>query len=1183
MNASIPTADSATVAARHQAQRLAQLTAQAREIILTRQDPHTGLLPASTAITVHGDYTHAWVRDNVYSILAIWALSLAHRQRQPAVAAELALRVVALMRGLLGAMMRQAHKVERFKHTQHALDALHAKYDTRSGDPVVGDAEWGHLQIDATALFLLQLAQMSAGGLRIVQQPAEVQFVQNLVHYLARAYRTPDYGIWERGHKRNEGRAEINASSVGMAKAALEAAQGLDLLPGLAPRILVQADDIAHCRNTLAGLLPRESESKETDGALLSIVGFPAFAVDDHALAERTRAEVVGQLQGRYGCKRFLRDGHQTVLEDHSRLHYEPGELQHFEHIESEWPLFFTYLLLDAALRGHTPEAAAEAAAEAADYRQRLEDLMQERDGQRLLPELYFVPREAVEAERAAPHSQTRCANDNLPLVWAQSLYLVGVLLQEGMLRPEQLDPLGRRHARQPGAQPAAPVCVQVALLAADPLVQARLAAHGIRAQTLAEVAPVQVRYADELDAALDALGSEPSLGLSGRPRQRPGSLATSRVYSQGGVPVLFLPALFNRRGFYLALDNRLLVEELETELRYLRTHWREPGRPLMGLLVSEAMLHALGAEVLLAALRQLGTPPEQALPAGPLQLPPASVCSGPLQALLEHSPPYALDWLPAWPEHTTALARSQEAVPDLNWEEAATRALSPTRAAALERGHSQEALQRLLQRSRNPYEQIEVLDLLARHHGLEAPTGQGMTLRQMAEALYARACHQRRWGVIRRAAGLLDIHDETLEDAVAQIVVRQKQVSIGRAYDAQAILSLPLGNAELFARLRAYGGEDARGRVLIQEIVLLLGMLIKADAKLFKGTLTLRPWYLLLLITARLALEHDISQAEALDHLLDCSPQALLGRLREVIASEREISRDLLRLQSLPRSRSADAMVMVQLRPEHDPSLPEDVPDWEAWRELTGTLTRVSADFHQQVWRLLSQCAGLVIGDQLDARNRLDSALARADTTPGERSFALQVEELLNKIHAPEYRQLTLEALRALSQLCQVNPELVLGGWLVVDVLIGTAVRLGWLERLREAGQSTAIDHNEHRAQAWKDFYASPPHRVANLVMAAAAYLMRPEPPEAAATAPTDGADTPALPAPTPAQELACSALPDAATVAAATAAAATATPATPPAAPELAPTPSTPAAAEPRPELPAESAAVPDAPLTP
>ncbi len=109
----------------------------------------------------------------------------------------------------------------------------------------MGDAEWGHLQIDATAIFVLQLAQMSASGLRHRVHADEVAFVQNLVHYLAKAYRTPDFGIWERGHKRNEGLAEINASSLGMAKAALEAIDGFEPLPGRGAGRHVVADDIA--------------------------------------------------------------------------------------------------------------------------------------------------------------------------------------------------------------------------------------------------------------------------------------------------------------------------------------------------------------------------------------------------------------------------------------------------------------------------------------------------------------------------------------------------------------------------------------------------------------------------------------------------------------------------------------------------------------------------------------------------------------------------------------------------------------------------------------------------------------------------------------------------------------------------------------------------------------------------
>ena len=71
---------------------------------------------------------------------------------------------VKLMRGLLTCMIQQKEKVEMFKHSQAPLDALHAKYSSTTGQIVVRDNEWGHLQIDATSLFLLVLAQMTASG-----------------------------------------------------------------------------------------------------------------------------------------------------------------------------------------------------------------------------------------------------------------------------------------------------------------------------------------------------------------------------------------------------------------------------------------------------------------------------------------------------------------------------------------------------------------------------------------------------------------------------------------------------------------------------------------------------------------------------------------------------------------------------------------------------------------------------------------------------------------------------------------------------------------------------------------------------------------------------------------------------------------------------------------------------------
>jgi len=52
---------------------------------------------------------------------------------------------------------------------------------------------------------------MITSGLQIIYTQDEVAFVQNLVYYVERAYRTPDYGMWERGSKYNDGSPEIHA------------------------------------------------------------------------------------------------------------------------------------------------------------------------------------------------------------------------------------------------------------------------------------------------------------------------------------------------------------------------------------------------------------------------------------------------------------------------------------------------------------------------------------------------------------------------------------------------------------------------------------------------------------------------------------------------------------------------------------------------------------------------------------------------------------------------------------------------------------------------------------------------------------------------------------------------------------------------------------------------------------
>ncbi|XP_022525270.1 phosphorylase b kinase regulatory subunit alpha, liver isoform isoform X1 [Astyanax mexicanus] len=571
-----------------------------QETILCHQNPVTGLLPASE------QQKDAWVRDNVYSILAVWGLGMAYRKNadrdeDKAKAYELEQSVVKLMQGLLQCMMRQVAKVEKFKHTQSTKDCLHAKYHTPTCATVVGDDQWGHLQVDATSLYLLVLAQMTASGLRIISNLDEVAFIQNLVFYIEAAYKVADYGMWERGDKTNQGIPELNGSSVGMAKAALEAIDELDLFGahgGPKSVIHVLPDEVEHCQSILCSMLPRASTSKEIDAGLLSVISFPAFAVEDADLVNITKSEIISKLQGRYGCCRFIRDGYRTPKEDPTRLHYDPAELKLFENIECEWPVFWTYLILDGIFNGDHVQVQ--------EYREALEGiLIRGKHGIKLVPELYAVPADKVEDEYRNPHSVDRMAAGQLPHMWGQSLYIVGSLLAEGFLAPGEIDPLNRRFST--GFKPD--VVVQVSVVAESKEIRDLLRDYGIDVQTVSEVLPIRVMPARILSHIYVKLGHCKKLNLTGRPYRHIGVLGTSKFYEIRNRTYTFTPQFIDQHHFYLALDNQMIVEMLRTELAYLSSCWRMTGRPTLTFPITQNMLVDDGENIdpcILSTLRKL-------------------------------------------------------------------------------------------------------------------------------------------------------------------------------------------------------------------------------------------------------------------------------------------------------------------------------------------------------------------------------------------------------------------------------------------------------------------------------------------------------------------------------------------------------------------------------------------------
>lgn len=1066
---------SAPLSRHRREQLLDQYFTQIQSVILARQHPVTGLLPASTASTAHGDYTHAWVRDNVYSILAAWGLALAYRKIEKDEGRTYLLEqsVVKLMRGLLIAMMKQSDKVEVFKQDQNPLNSLHAKYDTASGNAVVNDHDWGHLQLDATSLFILMLAQMTSSGLRIVFTLDEVAFIQNLVHYVGRAYRTPDYGIWERGNKLNHGITELNSSSIGMAKAALEAIRGINLFGtagGSTSVVHVVGDEIARARSTLVSLLPRESGSKECDAAVLSIVGFPAFAVEDAELVQRTNDCITTRLEGRYGCKRFLLDGHQTVLEDTNRLHYESSELRRFSNIESEWPLFFTYLVLNAQFRGDHDTAS--------KYLEKLSQLTVVCDGNALLPELYYVPTANIEKEKQQPHSQERLPNENVPLVWAQSLYYLGQMINDGLIDINDIDPLGRHY--RIGMERS--ITVQLAIISENESVQRQLIEYGVVSQTLDQVRPTQIRPSSELAEALFYLGRNEKLGLTGRPPRRIRSLTTSQVFLLRDQTIVFIPEFINQSDFYLNYDNRFLVEQLRNELLYHKLHWTQPGKPLLVLLITESMMHEEGQQALISLMEELQVGECNGIP----------VKIGRLNELILSTVKRRMDYLGDYRFKTPPKRSSRATGFRLKWDKIKVRPVPAYQERIIEQESDCDELLTRLEYSDNPYLQIKILSRLAKLGGLSYETRisiseNPVTVAALVDELYHRSAINQIWSVVRQAAAILRKTDPGLEDAVTELIVRQKQVAVGRSYNPDALIRTPLPNTEIMRRIDSLSGRDDREKVLTQEVLILLGTLIKAEPSLFSGMLTIRIGHLVALITNQIATDYHIPPDESFEILLQLRPSDIQLRLRNALSAFKDYSFDLSRSESLHKQSTDSQVVPVIFSHSVDPQNFGGYANWRAWREHSGVLSRVGDNFYAHVWDSLSHCQGIIIGDRFDRLNRLDAEL-QAEMTANEKNFALQVEHVLNKIQAPEYRFLTIEALSTLFSIFKANSSLHIRDHIVIDALIGHAVRLSWLSRNK--GHESSYDY--HRSDAWNAFYNLSPHEVSEAILNALMYLLQ-------------------------------------------------------------------------------------------
>lgn len=327
----------------------------------------SGVFTAS-AHTVDTGYDKAWLRDSYFMLLCFLETGDIETVKKAA-------------KALLSVFVKHQEKIDwAVAHKPHETwQYIHARFHPETFEEYW--EEWGNRQNDAVGEVLNIIVELELRGESIVESDEERRVLQQVIAYLMTIeyWHDPDNGIWEEN-------LEVHASSIASVVAALKKAKQV-------PWLSVPEGAIEKGEATLRTLLPRESQGKFCDLALLSII---------YPFAEATREEEEGILRN---VEYFLtRD--KGVIRYKNDRYYNHNEDGYSE--EAEWCMGLSWLAIIYAERGERGKAE--------HYLMRARATITEH-GQ--IPELYY--------------SHSSRPNGNTPLGWAESMYVIALMRVEAL------------------------------------------------------------------------------------------------------------------------------------------------------------------------------------------------------------------------------------------------------------------------------------------------------------------------------------------------------------------------------------------------------------------------------------------------------------------------------------------------------------------------------------------------------------------------------------------------------------------------------------------------------------------------------------------------------------------------------------------------------------------------------
>lgn len=298
-------------------------------------------------------YRNVWVRDNIHIAHGHWRW---HQTGQ----------AVAALKSLMAYFLKYEHRfkdiIEGRLDPSDPMNRPHIRFD---GLRLVElDEKWSHAQNDALGAFLWLACQLNS---ECRWSEAELGLLDSVALFLNKIefWNDEDSGHWEEVRK-------VAASSIGVATAGMEAwyrlRQGTSAAVSISTQFAAEGTgSTIHIpgRQALTSILPAEciqqdpTKNRRYDSALLFLI-YP-FQIVTGEMADRIVADVIANLAGTYGIRRYLGDSYWCAdykqklaadvrtsdfsdnLADRDRL-LEPG-------LEAQWCLFDPIIAIHFGLR----------------------------------------------------------------------------------------------------------------------------------------------------------------------------------------------------------------------------------------------------------------------------------------------------------------------------------------------------------------------------------------------------------------------------------------------------------------------------------------------------------------------------------------------------------------------------------------------------------------------------------------------------------------------------------------------------------------------------------------------------------------------------------------------------------------------------------------------------------------